>query len=97
MKPLQIKVLNKIDLMIKWDDQSVNKINLSKLRRLCPCATCVEYRENQSDTYIPFYTSDQTLIKNISIVGNYAVGITWIDGHNTGIYEFSYLEFLAKN
>ena len=97
MKPIEIKVLDKSDLMIKWDNQSVDKINLTKLRRLCPCATCVDYRESQSNMYIPFYTSDQTLIKNITIVGNYALGITWKDGHNTGIYEFSYLEFLAKN
>ena len=97
MKPVQIKVLNNTDLMIKWEDHSVNKINLSKLRRLCPCATCVEYRENQSDTYIPLYTSDQLLIKDLNIIGNYAVGITWKDGHNTGIYEFTYLEFLANN
>jgi DUF971 family protein len=97
MKPVQIKVLNSKDLFIKWDDQSVNTINLSRLRSLCPCATCVDYRENQSSTYIPFYTADQVLIKNINIIGNYAVGITWQDGHNTGIYEFSYLEFLAKN
>ncbi len=97
MKPIQIKVLNNKDLMIKWEDNSVNKINLSKLRRLCPCATCVDYRENQSDSYIPFYMSDQISIKNLNIIGNYAVGITWKDGHNTGIYEFTYLEFLANN
>ncbi len=97
MKPVQIKVLNNTDLMIKWEDHSVNIINLSRLRRLCPCATCVEYRENQSDTYIPLYTSDQLLIKDLNIIGNYAVGITWKDGHNTGIYEFTYLEFLANN
>jgi ATP-binding protein involved in chromosome partitioning len=28
-------------------------------------------------------------------VGQYALGMTWGDGHNTGIYPFSYLRELA--
>ena len=97
MKPTQIKVVNQKDLLIKWDVEPDSLINIRRLRRLCPCATCVTYREGQSKTYIPMYTSDQVKISKINLVGNYAIGIIWKDGHNTGIYEYSYLKFLAEN
>ncbi len=30
-------------------------------------------------------------VKNIEVVGDYAIQITWTDGHNTGIYSWEYL------
>jgi DUF971 family protein len=38
---------------------------------------------------------DQIKIAEITTIGNYAVGIKWKDGHNTGIFEFSKLKELA--
>ncbi len=35
-------------------------------------------------------------IKNIETVGDYAIQITWRDGHNTGIYSWDYLKDLEK-
>jgi DUF971 family protein len=35
-------------------------------------------------------------IKNIETVGDYAIQITWDDGHNTGIYSWEYLSELEK-
>ncbi|MGA7722620.1 MAG: DUF971 domain-containing protein [Ignavibacteriaceae bacterium] len=97
MKPLAIRISEKKYLEIKWDDNGNSKIELGFLRRFCPCATCSEQRENQSENYIPLYFADQIKVKNIYEVGNYAIGITWQDGHNTGIYEFPYLKFLAQS
>ncbi len=97
MNPVQIKILDKVDLAIRWDDNSDIKINLKKLRRLCPCATCVTNREGQSKSYIPLFFQDQITISKIEVVGNYAIQITWKDGHSTGIYEYPYLKNLAKD
>ena len=36
-------------------------------------------------------------IKNIELVGSYAVQITWKDGHNTGIYSWEYLKKLEND
>ncbi len=38
--------------------------------------------------------SESLKLLEISGVGNYAIGLSWADGHSTGIYSFSYLEKL---
>jgi DUF971 family protein len=95
MEPVQIKISEKKNLLIKWDDGSESLIPLETLRKQCPCATCLAERERRSKTYIPIFIKGETQVSGISIVGKYAVGITWKDGHNTGIYEFPYLQKLA--
>jgi DUF971 family protein len=97
MEPVQIKILERKYLFIKWDDNSESVIRLELLRKLCPCATCVTEREGVSKTYIPILTKNETQISRINPVGSYAVGITWKDGHSTGIYEFSYLRKLGED
>jgi ATP-binding protein involved in chromosome partitioning len=32
----------------------------------------------------------------ISSIGNYAIGIDWNDGHNSGIYSFNHLRSLGE-
>ena len=96
MIPSQIKVINQKKLFIKWDDGNESQIELVKLRRYCPCATCVSFLESQSSKFIPLYTSDQITVSKIVEVGSYAIGIVWMDGHNTGIYEFPYLKNLMQ-
>ena len=97
MRPVQVKVVDKKKLFIKWDDETESEIGLEKLRKFCPCATCLTEREKQSKTYIPILTENQVKIVNINQVGSYAIGITWKDGHNTGIYEFQFLKNLAND
>ena len=49
--------------------------------------------KEQSKTYIPIFNQNQIAISNLKIVGNYAISISWKDGHDTGIYEFPFLKF----
>ncbi len=91
MTPVQIKIKNQ-SLYIRWDDNSESLIKLANLRRECPCALCEAERKEQSTSYIPIYSAEQLNIKNIQIVGSYAIGINWKDEHNTGIYTFDHLK-----
>ena len=97
MNPVQIKIIEKKNLFIKWNDESESVISLEKLRKLCPCATCLTEREKQSKTYIPLMMDNQLKVASINEVGSYAISITWKDGHNTGIYEYPYLKKLADD
>lgn len=97
MKPVNIRLIEKKKLLIRWDDDSVSHIALDKLRRLCPCATCVTEREKQSKTFIPIFMHSQISVDDIKTIGNYAISIVWKDGHNTGIYEYPYLQKLSEN
>jgi DUF971 family protein len=40
--------------------------------------------------------SDTIEIRDISIVGRYALNFRWSDGHETGIYSFRYLRELCE-
>lgn len=92
MNPTTIKLIEKKKLLIVWDDKSESLLDLRELRKRCPCATCLAEREKQGKKYIPLFAENQVTVKSINQVGNYAVQITWNDGHNTGIYEYHFLK-----
>lgn len=96
MQPKKISIKEKQFLNIVWDNDSLTEIKISNLRKECPCATCISEKEKNGKKYIPLYTGDEIAIAKIEMVGHYAVGITWKDGHNTGIYEFKHLLKLAN-
>ncbi len=100
MTPKQIKIFNKTELFINWNDDKKTKINLKYLRDECPCASC-KGETVLLKTYRPIKPSlnhpDMYLIKDIQPVGEYAIQITWKDGHNTGIYSWDYLLVLEKS
>lgn len=92
MTPVKIKVIDKKDLEILWEDGTEDLLNLRQLRKLCPCATCLSERVKQSNFYIPVFSENQITVKSIVQVGKYAVQINWNDGHSTGIYEYVFLK-----
>jgi len=97
--PKTIKLKDKSILEILWEDESVIKIGLKYLRDECPCATC-KGETVLLKTYRPpvkkLLTPEMYLIKNIETVGEYAIQISWKDGHSTGIYTYEYLQELNK-
>ncbi|KAF0151429.1 MAG: hypothetical protein FD143_1908 [Ignavibacteria bacterium] len=96
MQPISLKVREKKFLQINWDDNSASAVKLSNLRRMCPCALCAADKKNESSTYVPIYSDEQLKVNSIQIVGTYAIGIYWGDGHNTGIYEFNFLKRISE-
>jgi DUF971 family protein len=92
MLPVKIKVIEKKELQIFWDDGSEDLLNLRELRKFCPCATCLTERDKQSKMYIPLFAENQVTVKSINQVGKYAIQINWNDGHSTGIYEYMFLK-----
>lgn len=92
---VKIKIIGSNSLYIGWNDNTESVISLEKLRRLCPCASCKIEREKQSADYIPILSKSQVTVKSIKPVGSYAVSISWMDGHSTGIYEYPYLKLLS--
>ena len=100
MSPEKIDVTKSKTLKIKWDDKSVSELNLKYLRDECPCASC-KGETILLKTYRPpkptVITTEIYEIKNIEVVGDYAIQITWKDGHNTGIYSWEYLKKLEDD
>lgn len=96
MNPVKLSVTDKKFLDVKWDDDTEDRIKLANLRMKCPCAACSAEREKRGSKYIPIYSDEELSLREIKIIGNYAVGIIWKDGHDTGIYEYNYLKKISN-
>lgn len=99
MKPKSIKVEKEV-ISVLWKDSSESRIQLRYLREECPCAGCKgetillhSYRPPK----LPIAHPDMYSIKNLKMVGEYALQIWWKDGHDTGIYTWEYLKQLAND
>jgi len=97
MNPETIKV-TKENLLLVWNEKEESSISLRYLREECPCAGCKgetillhSYRPPK----LPIAHPDMYTVKNLKMVGKYAVQIWWKDGHDTGIYTWEYLKKLA--
>jgi len=99
MKPKSIKA-EKENILILWENMKESRIELRYLREECPCAGCkgetillYSYRPPK----LPMAHPDMYTLKNLKMVGEYAIQIWWKDGHDTGIYTWEYLKTLAAD
>ena len=82
-------------LRITWADGRACDYNAAALRRVCPCAQCVN--EFTGERMLrPEAVDDALTIEDVEIVGRYALNFRWSDGHQTGIYSFRYLRELCE-
>ena len=102
----QEPALSKIDvnrdseiMVLNWKDGLRQKVTLADLRRLCPCAVCEGNRLQHQEGELHMITNDELQatagLREVVPVGRYAIQIRWADGHDTGIYTYSYLRSLG--
>jgi len=85
--PVEVRRIPEAQLVrITWDDGHLSEYPFAYLRGWCPCAACQGH--GNEPRYVP--ASNDDLVR-IGVVGNYALGLTWGDGHDTGIYSYRYL------
>ncbi|MBI1807726.1 MAG: DUF971 domain-containing protein [Ignavibacteria bacterium] len=97
MTPRKIKKTSLTEVRIEWDDGHKGLHTLQTLRQYCPCASCkMEIEANERSVMLPILKPGQYELRSIDTVGNYAVQLTWVDGHRTGIYTFDYLRQLCE-
>ncbi len=88
-------------LVIEWDDGEHSEYPLTGLRAACPCAECRGGHENMgapgSPEMLKWPAADEQASELVSVdmVGNYAIQLSWKDGHSFGIYTWAYLRELA--
>jgi DUF971 family protein len=92
MQPTYIKRIVPDRLDILWDDGHVSQLPIEFLRAHCPCATCLnEKEENRKQGLFSLPIANQGEIRSIELSGHNAMVITWGDGHKAGIYTWEYL------
>lgn len=107
LRPVEVKRLGFDGIQLEWSDGAVHVLTSETLRKNCPSATSLAKRgdsshdkplSGRSRLSVVSATSETELkLESIWLVGNYAIGMRWADGHDTGIYNFPMLYELGKN
>ena len=107
MTPKKVRVLlsEGKGLEIDWADGHQSAWNFAFLRDACPCATCVDERNNEnrapgqpkakSGELLPMY-KPPAKPSSAHAVGRYALQFNWLDGHSAGIYSWEYLRRVCQ-
>jgi len=82
-------------LSVLWEDGRQNDFDVRDLRLACPCAVCVEETSGRPLLDPKSVRTDVTP-RTITSVGNYAITVSWNDGHSSGIFSFEYLRALGE-
>lgn len=104
-KPTAVKVHVKTGegVDITWADGHSSHFDFAYLREHCPCATCNDQRGKKeaaaafglpASPLLPMY-KPKPRAQSATQVGNYAIQITFNDGHSTGIFSYDYLRSMC--
>ena len=80
-------------MKISWSDGAVSTCSAQLLRQRCPCAAC-RHELTGEQILDPASVPADLAIARSEIIGQYALGFHFSDGHSTGIYTFAYLHDL---
>jgi DUF971 family protein len=104
-KPASVKihVTSGAGVDITWSDGHTSHYDFAYLRDECPCATCNDERIRKSAfasagpasaIALPMF-KPKPRAQAATAVGNYAIQITFTDGHSTGIYSYDHLRSIC--
>jgi DUF971 family protein len=104
-KPTSVKVhvSTGAGVDITWSDGHTSHYDFPYLRDQCPCATCNDERERKhgmasagqgTSAALPMF-KPKPRAQKATAVGNYAIQITFTDGHATGIYSYEHLRSIC--
>lgn len=106
-KPASVKihVSSGAGVDIAWADGHSSHFDFVYLRDHCPCATCNDERakkESLADSSAAFRSSPalpmfkpKPRAQSAQAVGQYAIQISFSDGHSTGIYSYDLLRSIC--
>lgn len=77
-------------LEVVWPDERTDQLPYYELRCACPCAVCIDEMTGRQ-LLRPESVPRDVHPDAMAFVGNYAVRISWSDGHATGIYTWDRL------
>jgi DUF971 family protein len=96
---VKVHVTSGAGVDILWADGHRSHFDFAYLREECPCATCNDEREKKrafasagpaSATALPMF-KPKPRAQKATTVGNYAIQITFNDGHSSGIFSYEHL------
>jgi len=98
LKPVHLDLKKDKGLTIEWSDGTTSFYPINHLRKMSPSADAKQLREEMAKnplTVLPASATNSSgkplTATGAEMVGNYAIRITFSDGHDTGIYSWQYL------
>jgi ATP-binding protein involved in chromosome partitioning len=85
--PEEIVGLLRTKITFRWAGGHESVYPARQLRLACRCAACVEETSGAA-ILDPKTVPENVRAKQMELMGQYAVQISWSDGHDTGIYNF---------
>lgn len=86
-------------LRLVWEDGEESFFPMTYLRKMSPSADAKALRD-ELDTnplaILPSSATEPLTARSVELVGNYAIRISFSDGHNAGIYSWEYLRSLPE-
>jgi len=80
---------------IEWEDGRRTTYSAEKLRWACPCAECRGEAGSQGRlARVTSLSPDELQVKDVTLIGQYALQIAFESGHATGLYTFRLLRDL---
>ena len=82
---------------ITWEGGDRTEYSGEQLRWACPCAECRgEAGSTGRLSRVDRLSDDELRIKDVTLVGQYALQIAFESGHATGLYTFPLLRRLGE-
>lgn len=95
--PQGIRALQEQRLLeITWPIGTVQRLPYRFLRGHCRCAACVDEHTGRRIVGVED-VSPEVRPEKLAVSGNYALKISWSDGHDTGLYAWDYLRTLSPD
>lgn len=81
-------------LELAWEGEEPARVPYRQIRAQCPCASCKD--EWTGERLIdPDSIRPDLKIEAMEPIGNYAVRLSWNDGHSSGLYTWDHFRRLA--
>lgn len=94
-RPLHLDLRKDDGLSVAWADGTTSHFPVAYLRRMSPSAETRQLREELERNPLAVLPQSEhegpLRAEHAELVGNYAIRIRFSDGHDTGIYSWSYL------
>jgi len=93
--PVHLDLKKDTALSIRWGDGRESVYPISLLRRLSPSADMRELRKQMLKDPLTILPSSggsgEITALDAELIGNYAIKISFSDGHSSGLYSWDYL------
>jgi DUF971 family protein len=101
--PTRLDLKKDRGLTVEWPDGTSDYFSIAYLRRMSPSADARALRDQLASNPLTVLPSSAASASGqpltavaAELVGNYAIRIRFSDGHDTGIYSWSYLRELSR-